>query len=122
MEASILPLTGGTGKRLFLTSGKVRKGKGVGDKMFMYWRRSTTRDNDEDGEKSVDQPQKRDGDKEGGESFISLKTRNDTPGSLDNSTFEGNVGNWIQQGIADGTLDMSAASFGEVNAQGLPDW
>ena len=59
--------------------------------------------------------------KKKGESFISLKTRNDTLGSLDNSTFEGNVGNWIQQGIADGTLDMSAASFGEVNVQGLPD-
>ena len=91
--------------------------------MLMYWRRSTTKDNDEDGEKSVDQPEKRDGDEEEeGESFLSLKTRNDTPGSLDNSTFEGNVGNWIQQGIADGTLDTSAASFGEVNAQGLPDW
>ena len=90
--------------------------------MLMYWRRSTTKDNDEDGEKSVDQPQKRDGDDDEGESFISLKTRNDTPGSLDNNTFEGNVGNWIQQGIADGTLDTSAASFGEVNAQGLTDW
>ena len=84
--------------------------------------RSTTKDNDVDGEKSIDQPEKRDEDAEEGGSFISLRTRNDTPGSLDNSTFEGNVGNWIQEGIADGTLDTSAANFGEVNAQGLPDW
>jgi hypothetical protein len=70
----------------------------------------------------IDQPQKRDGAKEEDESFISLETRNDNPRILDNKTFEGNVGNWIQQGIADGTLDTTAASFGEVNAQGLPNW
>ena len=84
--------------------------------------RSTTKDNDVDGEKSVDQPEKRDGDAEEVGSFISLKTRNDTPGSLDNNTFEGNIGNWIQEGIANGTLNTTAASFNEVNAQGLPDW
>lgn len=82
----------------------------------MCWCRSTTKDNDEDEEKPVDQPQKRDEGERERKSFISLETRNDTPGSLDNSTFEGNVGNWIQQGIADGTLDTTAASFGEVNA------
>lgn len=103
-------------------SGKLGKAEGFSSKTLISWCRSTTKDNDEDEEKSIDQPEKRDGVGEEGESFISLKTRNDTPGSLDNSTFEGNVGNWIQQGIADGTLDTTAASFGEVNAQGLPDW
>lgn len=73
------------------------------------------------GETAINQPEKRDGDKKG-ESFISLEPRNDTPGSLDNSTFEGAIGNWIEEGIADGTLDTTAASFGEVSVQGLPDW
>lgn len=90
--------------------------------MLIHWRRSTTKDNDEDDEKDVDQPQKRDEVPENGSSFISLEKRSDAPGNLDNSTFEGNIGNWIQQGIADGTLDTTAANFGEVNAQGLPDW
>lgn len=57
-----------------------------------------------------------------GESFISLDRRSDTPGPLDNSTFEGAIGNWIIQGTQDGTLNVSATQFGEVNAQGLPDW
>lgn len=56
------------------------------------------------------------------ESFISLEPRNDTPGALNNDSFEGAVGNWIKQGVEDGTLDVQAASASEVNAQGLPDW
>lgn len=85
---------------------------------MVYLNRSTTKDNDEDGEKDVDQPEKMKRD----ESFISLEPRNDIPGPLDNDTFEGAIGNWIQQGVADGTLDTQAADAGEVNAQGLPDW
>ena len=90
--------------------------------MLIQWRRSTTKDDDEDEEKNIDQPQKRDGVQPEASSFISLRTRSDTPGNLDNSTFEGNVGNWILQGVKDGTLNTTAANFGEVNTQGLPDW
>ena len=90
--------------------------------MLTHWRRSTTKDDDEDEEKDIDQPQKRDRVQQEGSSFISLATRSDAPGSLNNSTFEGNIGNRILQGVNDGTLDTTAASFGEVNAQGLPDW
>ncbi|KAL9578773.1 MAG: hypothetical protein Q9212_005506 [Teloschistes hypoglaucus] len=69
-------------------------------------------DNDDDEEKNIDQPQKRDEIEQRGESFISWDTRSDTPGSLENNTFEGAIGNWIIQGTRDD----------EVNAQGLPDW
>ncbi|KAL8812727.1 MAG: hypothetical protein Q9223_002253 [Gallowayella weberi] len=88
--------------------------------VFYEW--STTKDNDSDEEKSVDQPQKRDEIGQRGESFISLDPRSATPGSRDNSIFEGAIGNWIIQGTQDGTLNVSATQFGEVNAQGLPDW
>ena len=81
--------------------------------------RSTTKDNDVDGEKAIDQPEKRD---IHGNAIMSLEPRNDAPGAINNKSFEGAIGNWIEQGVADGTLDTSAASFGEVNAQGLPDW
>ena len=112
----------GTGRRLSFMSGKSTCSGPFGHENLICRCRSTTKDNDQDGEKAVDQPRKRDGGEEVGESFASLQIRDDTPGSLDNSTFEGNVGNWIQAGIADGTLDTQAANFGEVSAQGLPDW
>ncbi|KAI4197889.1 MAG: hypothetical protein LQ350_005648 [Teloschistes chrysophthalmus] len=88
----------------------------------VYYEWSTTKDNDADDEKNIDQPQKREEMGQRGESFISLDRRSDTPGPLDNSTFEGAIGNWIIQGTQDGTLNVSATQFGEVNAQGLPDW
>ncbi|KAI4121297.1 MAG: hypothetical protein LQ338_006444 [Usnochroma carphineum] len=88
--------------------------------IFYEW--STTKDDDEDGEKAIDQPEKRGEDEQRGESFISLETRSDTPGPLNNDTFEGAIGNWIIQGTKDGSLNVSAAQFGDVNAQGLPDW
>lgn len=84
--------------------------------------RSTTKDDDEDGEKTIDQPEKRDENDKRGEALTSLETRSDTTGPLTNDTFEGAIGNWIMQGTKDGTLNVSAAQFGEVNAQGLPNW
>ncbi len=57
--------------------------------------RDTTKDNDGDDEKKVDQPQKRD----------------DEPVSTgvtwDNSTFEGAIVGYISQGLASGDLDPS---------------
>ena len=84
--------------------------------------RSTTKDDDVNGEKAIDQPEKRNESNQRGGSFISLERRSDTPGPLNNNTFEGAIGNWIIQGTKDGTLDVGAAHFGEINAQGLPDW
>lgn len=75
-----------------------------------------------DEEREIDQPEKRDQDNQRGESFIALEPRSDTPGPPNNDTFEGAIGNWIMQGAKDGTLNVSAAQFGEVTAQGLPDW
>ncbi|KAL8725891.1 MAG: hypothetical protein Q9181_006251, partial [Wetmoreana brouardii] len=71
--------------------------------VFYEW--STTKDDDEDGEKTIDQPEKRDESNKRGEYFISLETRSDTPGALNNDTFEGAIGNWIIQGTRDGTLN-----------------
>jgi len=80
--------------------------------------RSTTKDDDNDDDKLIDQPEKKKRD----ESFISLEPRNDTPGALNNNTFEGAIGNFINEGIASGTIDANATNAGEVTAQGLPDW
>ncbi|KAL8706772.1 MAG: hypothetical protein Q9201_000198 [Fulgogasparrea decipioides] len=88
--------------------------------VFYEW--STTKDNDEDGEKAIDQPEKRDKSSQRTQSFTSLETRSDTAGALNNDAFEGAIGNWIIQGTRDGTLNVSAAQFGEVNTQGLPTW
>ncbi|KAL8724762.1 MAG: hypothetical protein Q9181_006691, partial [Wetmoreana brouardii] len=54
--------------------------------VFYEW--SITKDDDENGEKTIDQPEKRDESNKRGKSFISLETRSDTPGALNNDTFE----------------------------------
>ncbi|KAI4121338.1 MAG: hypothetical protein LQ338_006426 [Usnochroma carphineum] len=82
--------------------------------VFYEW--STTKDDDVDGEKAIDQPQKRDEDEQRGESFISLETRSNTLGPLNNDTFAGAIGNWIIQGTKDGSLNVSAAHFGELHS------
>ncbi|KAL8665410.1 MAG: hypothetical protein Q9202_002303 [Teloschistes flavicans] len=53
---------------------------------------------------------------------LSLDTRSGSSGSLYNNTFEGAIGNWIIQGTQDGTLNVSATQFGEVDTQGIPTW
>ncbi len=67
--------------------------------------RGTDKDNDIEAEKKVDQPQK----------------RNDIPGNVDNSTFEGAIANWINLGVEKNEIDPTIlATFHGANytAQG----
>ncbi|KAL8910198.1 MAG: hypothetical protein Q9171_004496 [Xanthocarpia ochracea] len=84
--------------------------------VFYEW--STTKDNDGDEEKNVDQPQKGKRD----DPLIPLDPRNDIPGPLNNDTFQGAIGNFILEGTSAGTMDIEAARAGEVNAEGLTTW
>ncbi|KAL8893978.1 MAG: hypothetical protein Q9192_004737 [Flavoplaca navasiana] len=81
-------------------------------------RRSTTKDDDEDEEKNIDQPEKRELD----DSSHPLDPRNDIPGPLNNDTFQGKIGNFILQGTQDQTMDVEGARAGEVNVEGIPTW
>lgn len=74
--------------------------------------RGTTKDDDAGDEKTVDQPQKH--------------KRNDIPGPVDNTTFEGVIANYIADGVKYNTTDPTILqSFNGQNftAQGslLPD-
>ncbi|KAL8881429.1 MAG: hypothetical protein Q9198_001372 [Flavoplaca austrocitrina] len=80
--------------------------------------KSTTKDNDEDEEKNIDQPEKRQLD----DSSHPLDPRNDIPGPLNNDTFQGKIGNFILQGTQEQTMDVEGARAGEVNAAGIPTW
>lgn len=75
--------------------------------------RSTTKDDDNDNAKDIDQPEKMKRD----ESSISLEPRNDTPGVLNNNTLEGAIGNFINEGISSGTVDANATRFDEVTTR-----
>ena len=74
--------------------------------------RGTTKDDDTDDEKTVDQPQKH--------------KRNDIPGPADNTTFEGVIANYIAEGVAQSTIDptvLQSFNGDGFTAQGslLPD-
>lgn len=61
--------------------------------------RGTNKDDDQDGEKTIDQPQR----------------RNDLPGPVNNASFEGAIANWIALGMANNEIDPTIATTLQVN-------
>ena len=82
--------------------------------------RGTDKDNDQDGDKSINQPQRRN-------DLSRRMKRNDLPGGVDNASFEGAIANWIALGMAKGEIDPTIATTllpnGNYTAAGslLPD-